>query len=182
VLFGRKELFAIEIKQPKISIKFYLRLWFKNRAIGKFKSAGSLDYLIKRYFTLLSTFNDLYEPTFSRLTDWEIFDNILMYEAKDFSIEDKQELFERSKRYDFSIAENQMNELSILVLFKGDEEIFKFLIYEMDGEADPKFYSFTIEKSTFFDSYKSFMVYAFRNGLKKQGLFFPDNYSYDDIK
>jgi hypothetical protein len=182
VLFGRKDQFAIEIKPNKVSSKFFLRLWFKNKAIGNFKSAGSLDYLINRYFTLLSTFNELYEHTFTTLSDWEIFDNILMYEAKDFSIEDKQELFERSKRYDFTIAENQMNEFSILVFYKGGEELFKFLIYKMDGKTDPEFYSFEIEKSILFESYKSFMVYALKSGLKKRGSFFPENYSCDDIK
>lgn len=182
VLFGQKEEFGIEIKPCKIPNKFNLRLWIKSKAIGDFKRGGSLDYLIKRYFTLIRTFRELYEPAFSKLSDWEIFDDILMYEAKGFSLEKRDQLFIRSKRYDFTIAENQMNEFSLLLLYVEHNKAFKFLVYEMDGKTDPKFYSFEIPENVFFKTYKSFMMYAFKNGLKKKGLFFPENFSIEDIQ
>lgn len=182
ILFGQKEEFAIEIKPYKIPQKFYLRLWIKSKAIGDYKRGGSLDYLINEFFKFAASYKNLYEEDFISLSDFQIFNELVSYIEKGYSIEEEEKLFLRMERYSFNIADCQLNEFTILRLYLSSEKIIKFLIYEMDGKTEPEFYSFDIAENIFFKTYKSFMMYAFKNRLKKNGLFFPDNFSVEDIQ
>ncbi len=181
VLFGQKEEFAIEIKPYKIPKKFYLRLWLKNKGIGDFKRGGSLDYLINEFFKFIPTYKSLYEETFVGKTDFQIFDELVSYVEKGYAIEEEDKLFFRMEKYNFNIADYQLSDFTILILYLSSEKVIKFLVYEMDGKTEPKFYSFDIEENVFFKTYKSFMMYAFKNGLKKNGLFFPEGFSIKNI-
>lgn len=59
-----------------------------------------------------------------------------------------------------------MDAFSLLMLYLSGKRMFKLLVYEMDGETEPKFYSFHLDENVFFSTYKSFMMYAFENAIK----------------
>lgn len=180
-LFGKKEVFAIEIKPYKIPKKFYLRFWFNNKAIGDFKRGGSLDYLINGYFKLLNIMDEsLYAHEFNNLSDYEIFRDIFLYSDKSLTSEEEDFYFNRMEKLGYIFADNQLNDFTFGVIPLKSE--IKFLIYEMDGKTAPKLYSFHYNKLDILTPYKSFMQYAFKNSLKKNGLFFPENFSIKDIQ
>lgn len=181
LLFGQKEKFAIEIKPYKIPMKFYLRFWFYNMGIGEFKRGGSLDYLINEYFKFISiTEQNVYDKEFNNLTDSEMFKNIFLYSDEGLSSEESDYYYKRMEQLGYIFADNQLNNFTIgAVPLKAK---IKFLVYEMDVKETPQLYSFNYDKPDILAPYKSFMQYAFKNGLKKHGLFFPENFTHKDIE
>lgn len=181
VLFGKKDEFAIEIRPYNIPKKFYLRFWLKNKAIGDFKRGGSLDYLINGYFKFLNNTRDnLYQDEFNNLPDFDIFRNIFLYSVENLSPKEEDFYYNRMEYFGYIFADNQLNNYTIGIIHSVSK--IKILVYEMDGKSEPRFYAFNIDKNLFCNAYKSFMMYAFENGVKKNGLFFPDLFSIEDIQ
>ncbi|RZK05834.1 MAG: hypothetical protein EOO46_15615 [Flavobacterium sp.] len=180
-IFGAKEVFAIEIKPYKIPKKFYLRLWFDNHSIGDFKKAGSLDYIINTYFKLERNINYISDSPFKEMTDMEVFNELVMIVQRELPIEEENALVERMNKYAAVFGVEQFLDFTFLIMKSCAEENLKFLIYEMDGNDDPKLYSYKIKNSYFFNVYKQFILYAFQNDFKKRKPFFPEGFSYSDF-
>ena len=76
MIFGSKEVFAIEIAPTKKEKQFRLCLWICNERYGNFQKAGVLDYSVKGFNKFLETKEELYEDKFDGMSVKEIFDDI----------------------------------------------------------------------------------------------------------
>ena len=116
------------------------------------------------------------------MTDRQIFDDILYDLTIERSQEDESRLYNRQQMFGFDFGDHQFNNFTFIVLHSEHEKMIKFLIYEMDGKTSPKLHSFKIQKNYFFSVLKKFIRYVFDNGMKRYEPFFPEGFSYDDIK
>jgi hypothetical protein len=163
VIFGDKDRFAIEIKQKDFK-NYFIRFWFSNEKIGKFNKAGSLKSLTNNYETLKEEYIYLWEEKFDIITDMEIFEDIHDIDF-DASEEIQTHMMKRMDRYCFLTFDYQFNSFDICTFFNKNENMFKFLIYEMDGVKEPKLHSYKVEKDYFFTVYIEFMEFALANNI-----------------
>jgi hypothetical protein len=181
IFFGNKDLFEIEISPAQKADKYYIRLWFCGQSIGYFKQKGSLDYLIKDFFKIARKLDTLYEDKFSFMQDREIFDDIVMMDAKEVSWEEENVLVERMESFALFFGDLQFTNFTFIVINLKEEQKVKLFVYEMI-DSGPKFYVFKIGTDFFLKTYKEFMLYAYDNNLKKSKPFFPKEFSLEDIK
>ena len=73
-LFGRKEMFAIELEYSKNPKKFYLRFWIQNLPMGTFKKAGDLKFSVDTFKRILDKKKSMFLPVFDSMTATEIHD------------------------------------------------------------------------------------------------------------
>ena len=157
IFFGKKEKFAIEIKQNEKSEKFNLRLWFQNNGIGDFKKSGSLDYIIKEYYRLIESRSFLYEKKFGDMSDIEIYEDVVLILFKELEPNVEENLFNRMNLYSFTFGDFQFNNFSFLLINLEKESHLKFIIYEMDGKSNPIIHSYKVDVDYFFGVYIDFI-------------------------
>ncbi|MBD0284878.1 MAG: hypothetical protein ICV84_01490 [Flavisolibacter sp.] len=182
LLFGDQEYFAIEIKPQRAAKKFYLKFWFEGNVIGDFGKAGSLDYIINEYFRFLQNKDSLYDEKFRTMTDMEIYKDIVLVLFTNLPEGMEDKLYDRMNRYAYTFGDYQFTNFSFLLLSLREERKVKVLVYEMDGENEPKLHSYKIDSNQFLSVYKQFLRYAYEHDLKKKKPFFPERFSYKDIE
>lgn len=72
IYFGKKENFSIELKNGKKPKKYFLRFWINNLPMGAFKKAGTLDFSINTYKSILQNKDSMFLPEFENKTGEEI--------------------------------------------------------------------------------------------------------------
>jgi hypothetical protein len=72
IYFGKKEKFSIELGYAKKPNKYFLRFWIKELPMGTFKKAGTLDFSINTYKSILLKKDSMFLPEFENKTGEEI--------------------------------------------------------------------------------------------------------------
>lgn len=182
IKFGDKKEFAIEIKPNKLPKKFYLKLWFNNLAIGDFKKAGSLDYLVTDYFKFLKNINFITDDEFECMSEEEIFNDIVFDIATERTQEEEDKLVDRMNRFSWDVGDFQFNQFTFLLINLKKEDRLTVLVYEMDGVNKPKLHVFSVRKDYFFKVYKEVICFIFDHNLKRNKPFFPLGFSVNDLQ
>ena len=159
LVFGDKNIFSIEIKHH-LKNKYFVRFWFNNNCIGRYRNAGKLNTIIDNYDWLTNNYIYLWENGFKDFTDIEIFENVVREKGlQSLTIDEQSILIKRMFKYSFFKFDNQFNSYTFCVVFDFKNSMFKFLIYEMDGKRDGFLHSFIVDKDYFFKVYKEVVDY-----------------------
>lgn len=182
IQFGNKTEFAIEIRPCKIPQKFCLRLWFMNHAIGDFKKAGSLDYLVTSYFKFSKNIDFITGDEFSGMAEEEIFANIVFDMEVERTQAEEDELIDRMNAFAWDVGDFQFNQFTFLLINLKRQNLLQVLVYETDGINKPEFSAFKLKRDYFFKVYREVIWFVYKHDLKRIKPFFPSGFSVKDLQ
>jgi hypothetical protein len=134
MIFGDKNIFAIEIEQGITGIKGYMTLWFKGLPIGNNKKQGEFIHAIFDFRKFDTTKYLLYENCFSKLSVKDIFKYAL---AEDLIFSNEHEDLEEADRrqiYTRFLGDQFDNSYCFISLFK--DGIITWIIWEYKNKED----------------------------------------------
>jgi len=121
MIFGDKEIFAIELGETKHPKKFFLRLWLKGMPKGNFKKSAPLADTITDYQTIVKKKESLYLPVFDLMGTEEVF----AYTTKfNFRLDEDERRYDETKhlgRHAFLAPQFTNTQSSSVVLYKDPQ-------------------------------------------------------------
>lgn len=132
IIFGEKDVFAIELGETKQVAMYKLRFWINNSAVGNFKKAGGIKQSIKEFNRFIENKERFYLDLFDDLPPLRIY-----YYLLDMLSDKSGNPDESNKKKEFYLLfGEQFNTATsgIILLYKDDK--VRFLLPRKAGVID----------------------------------------------
>lgn len=140
MIFGKKELFAIELTDyNEMQVKAKLRLWLNGDFLGKMREASTLSHTIYTIKSLCHKDDGYYDDIFETMTHKELFEPASMVKIPDEirTVEDYARAQQVLKFVSF--FGDQIDDISILTYFKEQELYFIWVAERYDGTTHERY-------------------------------------------